>query len=120
MHETKQIAEWVTGLTLDKVPDTVVDHAKRFILDNLGCQLAGATLQWSRQYHDVVCRTNAGTHSTVTYYGDRLDPDRNVFVDRVEDLHPTGRPAVGQRPCLAQRAVGHPDQELAGHDGRVL
>ena len=45
MNETRQLAEWVSSLRLEDVPDTVREHARRFLLDNLGCQVAGDTVQ---------------------------------------------------------------------------
>ena len=48
MHETKILAEWIAGLRLEDVPETVKAHARRFLLDNFGCQIAGATVPWSR------------------------------------------------------------------------
>ena len=45
----------MAGLRLTDVPDTVLEHARRFLLDNLGCQLAGATVQqMSADHHDEV------------------------------------------------------------------
>ena len=46
MNETRTLATWASGLQLSDIPDTVKDHARRFILDNFGCQIAGATLSW--------------------------------------------------------------------------
>ncbi len=81
MHETRTIAEWALGLDLNDIPETVKDHARRFILDNFGCQIAGATLPWSRDYHDVICRTRSGQGATVAYYGNRLSPDDAAFLN---------------------------------------
>jgi 2-methylcitrate dehydratase PrpD len=50
MNETKTLASWAARLRLADVPQEVQDHAKRFILDNFGCQIAGATLPWSKTY----------------------------------------------------------------------
>src|SRR5580704_2553377 len=45
---TGQLATWVAGLTLDDIPQTVVERAKHLLLDGLGCGLIGAQLPWSR------------------------------------------------------------------------
>ncbi len=45
---TGRLATWVAGLTLDDVPQTVVDRAKHLLLDGMGCALVGAQLPWSR------------------------------------------------------------------------
>ena len=48
MHETRTLAEWTANLRLQDIPEDVREHAQRFILDNFGCQIAGATLPWSQ------------------------------------------------------------------------
>src|ERR1700719_2163803 len=45
---TGRLATWVAGLTLDDIPQTVVERAKHLLLDGLGCGLIGAQLPWSR------------------------------------------------------------------------
>src|ERR1700738_1156949 len=45
---TGRLASWVAGLTLDDIPQTVVERAKHLLLDGLGCGLIGAQLPWSR------------------------------------------------------------------------
>jgi 2-methylcitrate dehydratase PrpD len=45
---TGQLATWVAGLTLDDIPQPVVERAKHLLLDGLGCGLIGAQLPWSR------------------------------------------------------------------------
>jgi 2-methylcitrate dehydratase PrpD len=81
MNETKTLASWAARLRLADVPQEVQDHAKRFILDNFGCQIAGATLPWSKTYYDVMKATRSGTHATVSYYGDRMSPDDAAFLN---------------------------------------
>ncbi len=81
MNETRTLAAWAAGLKLPVVPDNVKEHARRFILDNFGCQIAGATLSWSQAYYNVMRRTRSGTHSTVAYFGDKLSPDDAAFIN---------------------------------------
>jgi len=75
------LAEWVSQLRYGDLPASVIDHARRFMLDNIGCQLAGANLPWSRTYYDVIRQTRSGRHATVAYFGDRLPPDEAAFVN---------------------------------------
>src|ERR1700756_4017870 len=51
---TGRLATWIADLTLDEVPQNVVERAKHLLLDGLGCALVGAQLPWSR------VATNAG------------------------------------------------------------
>jgi 2-methylcitrate dehydratase PrpD len=81
MNETRTLAEWVAGLRYEDIPETVRDHARRFILDNFGCQIAGATLPWSKSYYDMMRATRSGSHSTVAYFGDKMAPDDAAFLN---------------------------------------
>ena len=51
---TGRLATWVADLTLDQVPNDVVERAKHLLLDGLGCALVGAQLPWSRVATDAV------------------------------------------------------------------
>ena len=42
MNETRTLATWASGLNYKAIPEDVREHARSFILDNLGCQIAGA------------------------------------------------------------------------------
>src|SRR3970040_241954 len=81
MNETRTLAQWVSGLDYEHIPEKVREAARQFILDNFGCQIAGATLPWSQSYYDVIRRTRSGVHSTVAYFGDKLAPDDAAFVN---------------------------------------
>ena len=45
---TGTLATWVADLTLDDVPQNVVERAKHLLLDGIGCALIGSQLPWSR------------------------------------------------------------------------
>jgi 2-methylcitrate dehydratase PrpD len=45
---TGKLATWVADLTLDDVPQDVVERAKHLLLDGIGCALIGSQLPWSR------------------------------------------------------------------------
>ncbi len=81
MSETRILADWVSSLRYGDIPEDVREHARRFILDNFGCQIAGATLPWSKTYYDMMTATRSGSHSTVAYYGDRMAPDDAAFLN---------------------------------------
>jgi len=81
MSETRILADWVSSLRYEDIPEDVREHARRFILDNFGCQIAGATLPWSKTYYDMMKATRSGSHSTVAYYGDRMSPDDAAFLN---------------------------------------
>ena len=123
MHETRTIAEWAVGLSLSEIPEEVKAHARRFILDNFGCLVAGATLSWSNDYREVITRTRSGNGATVAYYGDRLAPDDAAFLNsafnhanETDDTHlksPTHPGGIAVPAALAMA-------EYAGGDGEKL
>ena len=123
MYETRTIAEWAIGLNLSEIPEEVKAHARRFILDNFGCQVAGATLSWSKDYREVITRTRSGNGATVAYFGDRLAPDDAAFLNsafnhanETDDTHlksPTHPGGIAVPAALAMA-------EYAGGDGEKL
>lgn len=126
MDETKILAKWASSLRLEDIPDTVKEHARRFLLDNFGCQIAGATLPWSRQFYDVIRNINSGRHSTVAYFGDTMAPDDAAFLNATfnhanesDDTHlksPThpGQIAVPCALAIAEYANASGKQLLLG------
>lgn len=124
MNESRILADWVAGLRLSDVPEEVRAHARRFILDNFGCQIAGATLPWSQAYYNVLRATRSGSASTVAYFGDKLAPDDAAFVNstfnhanETDDTHlksPThpGGIAVPAALALAEHAQASGDKLL--------
>ncbi len=48
MEESRKLIQWIHALQYPQLPERVVDQTKALVLDHLGCQLAGATLPWSR------------------------------------------------------------------------
>jgi len=111
MHETKTLANFAASLQYDDLPGNVQSHSKRFILDNLGCQIAGATLPWSKTYYDLLTETRSGRGGTVVHYGGQLAPDEAAFVNstfnhanEIDDTHlksPTHPGAVAVPAALA-------------------
>lgn len=124
MNETRTIADWAAGLKLQDVPAQVRDYAKRFILDNVGCQIAGAVLPWSKTYYDVMKATRSGSHATVAYFGDKMAPDDAAFLNstfnhanETDDTHlksPThpGGIAVPAAQAMAEYAKASGDKLL--------
>jgi len=70
MYETKKLARFAKNLSYDELPREVVNKAKELILDQLGCEVAGADLPWSQKTYEYV-RDIRGQikESTVIRYG---------------------------------------------------
>ncbi|HZM47456.1 MAG TPA: MmgE/PrpD family protein [Burkholderiales bacterium] len=49
---TRAIAEFVSGLTYEAIPEHVRHRVKLLMLDSLGCALYGADLEWCRMIQD--------------------------------------------------------------------
>ncbi len=121
MNETRTLANWISSLKYHDIPETVREHARRFILDNFGCQVAGATLPWSQAYYDVIRKTRSGRHSTVAYFGDKLAPDDAAFVNstfnhanETDDTHlksPTHPGGIAVPAALAMAEYARADGE---------
>lgn len=84
MEETKQLAKFVSELTYEDLPKNVIDKAKELILDQLGCQLAGSTLPWSKPaFEYVVDYKGERKESTVVNYGFRTSAQDAAFVNAI-------------------------------------
>ena len=51
---TRAIAEFVSGLTYEKIPREVRERIKLLILNSLGCAIYGANLEWCRILRDTL------------------------------------------------------------------
>ncbi|HSB49374.1 MAG TPA: MmgE/PrpD family protein [Burkholderiales bacterium] len=56
---TRGIAEFVSGLNYDAIPDEVRHRLKLLILDALGCALYGADLEWCRILQDSLTKVDS-------------------------------------------------------------
>jgi len=70
VEETRKLARFVNELTCEDLPEKVIDKTKELILDQLGCQLAGATLPWSKTtYEYIKDYKGQREESTIVNYG---------------------------------------------------
>src|SRR5688572_23932353 len=81
MKETQTLATWTANLRLQEIPEAIREQARLFVLDNIGCLVAGALLPWSQSYYHTLKKTRSGTHCTVAYFGDKLSPDDAAFIN---------------------------------------
>ena len=61
----KQIAEFVSGLQYDAIPEEVRHRLKLLMLDSLGCALYGADLEWSRMLQNTLTAVDATRQCSV-------------------------------------------------------
>jgi len=62
---TGQLCNWVHSISLDSVPDEVLERAKHLILDGLACAVVGAHVPWSEETVRAVESFEADGESTV-------------------------------------------------------
>lgn len=65
------LAEYVTGLKYGDLPAEVVDRVRLAVLDQLGCQLAGSTLEWNKIPYRFITDFGDRPESTIVNYGDK-------------------------------------------------
>jgi 2-methylcitrate dehydratase PrpD len=61
----ESVADWATGLTLDDVPQDVVEAAKLHLLDTLGCGLAAHALGVADEGRAMITEMRGTPHATV-------------------------------------------------------
>jgi 2-methylcitrate dehydratase PrpD len=82
MDETRTLAEFVADIKYGDLNHKVIKKAKELILDQLGCQLAFATLPWSKIIYKYVEAKHGGIEtSTVNYYGLKTVTEDAVFAN---------------------------------------
>jgi 2-methylcitrate dehydratase PrpD len=84
MDETRRLAQCITDISYNDLSSEVVDKAKLLILDQLGCQLAFATLPWNEAIYNYI-RDKKGSReeSTIIRYGLRTTAEDAAFANAV-------------------------------------
>ena len=82
MNETRALAQFVTEVGYDDLPEEVVDKAKSLLLDQFGCQLAFSNMPWNKAVYKYI-RGRKGTReeSTVLNYGLRTTAEDATFAN---------------------------------------
>jgi 2-methylcitrate dehydratase PrpD len=67
---TEQLAEWVCGLQLKDLPESIVADVKLRVLDILGTTLAASSFESSKGVRDAAVRTGTGNDARIIGHGD--------------------------------------------------
>lgn len=101
-------------------PSAVVEQAKRLILDQLGCEIAGAGQPWSASTRSAVLSLGPGSGATILCYGDTVAVDQAAFVNgafghalEFDDTHLASQSHVGAVIVPAVLALAE-QQRLSG------
>ena len=99
---TRRIAEFVSGLSYDRIPKQVRDRIKLLMLDSLGCAVFGADLEWSRILRTTLGALDSSTACGVWGTGDRLSAPHAALANgalvqsfELDDVHRQGVLHVG-------------------------
>jgi aconitate decarboxylase len=120
---TRRIAEFVSGLTYDAVPQEVRERIKLLILDSLGCAIYGAHTPWC----EILLKTLSGIDQTRTtaVWGTRakLSSPHAALVNgtavqgfELDDVHRVGVLHVGAVTLPALIAVAENHAKLSGRE----
>src|SRR5947209_20501602 len=72
---TRGLAEFVSGLRYEQIPEGVCKRLKLLMLDSLGCALFGTGLEWSRILRRTLAAVDTSPGSILWGTADRLsDP----------------------------------------------
>jgi 2-methylcitrate dehydratase PrpD len=59
----QKLSAFVCGMDYEKLPAEVIDRLKDLLLDQLGCQLIGSTLEWNQSVYKFVKENKHGSRN---------------------------------------------------------
>jgi aconitate decarboxylase len=120
---TRRIAEFVSGLTYEKIPAEVRERIKLLILDSLGCAIYGANLEWCSILRGTLENLDATRTTSIWGTGAKLSSDHAALVNgtqvqgfELDDVHRKAVLHVGAVTLPALIAVAESHAELSGRD----
>lgn len=124
---TRRLARFIANLTLDKVPDEVRHQARRFVLDTLGCAIAGARSDLGPMIARAAGLFGEG-EATVAGHGRRFSPAAASYANGrlancldLDDTYPGGPvPGVHFGASVFGAALTVCEQQSLGLDDLLL
>jgi len=120
---TRGIAEFVSGLTYERIPAEVRERIKLLILDSLGCAIYGADLEWSRILQGTLGTLDATRTTSVWGTRLKLSSPHAALVNgtqvhgfELDDVHRQGVLHVGAVTLPALIAVAESHAGLSGQE----
>src|SRR5712692_2063977 len=120
---TRGIAEFVSGLTYERIPAEVRERIKLLILDSLGCAIYGADLEWSRILQGTLGTLDATRTTSVWGTRLKLSSPHAALVNgtqvhgfELDDVHRQGVLHVGAVTLPALIAVAESHAGLTGRE----
>src|SRR6202034_907770 len=101
VQETRQLAEFVSSMSFEDLPDPIVSRALDLIIDQIGVQIGCCTLPWARAVFDSVANRQGG-EATIVRYGQRVTIGEAALVNgtfghsfELDDANPVGHGHAG-------------------------
>jgi aconitate decarboxylase len=120
---TRAIAEFVSALTYDAIPQAVRERIKLLILDAIGCGIFGAGQPWCTILQSTLGELDTTRTTTVWGSGLRLSSPHATLVNgtqvqgfELDDVHRQGVLHVGAVTLPALIAVAESHARLSGRD----
>lgn len=120
---TRGIAEFVSALSYEQIPQEVRHRNKLLMLDALGCALYGADLEWSRILQDTLEKIDATRTCSLWGTRHRLSAPHAALVNgtqvqgfELDDVHRAGVLHVGAVVLPALIAVAELNPGLSGRE----
>jgi 2-methylcitrate dehydratase PrpD len=116
-----ELAQWASGLTIDQIPDAVIDDAKLRILDILGVTIAACPTEAARIARDSAVAIGSG-NSRVLGFGDRVAPAAAAIANGVmahihdyDDTHSDARIHISNPIVTTVLSLGYA-RNISGAD----
>src|SRR3979411_1043319 len=120
---TRQIAEFVSALSYDRIPAEVRERIKLLILDSIGGAIYSVDLEWCRILRETCAALDATRTTSVWGTGERLSSPHAALVNgtqvqgfELDDVHRQGVLHVGAVTLPALIAVAESHAELTGRE----
>jgi len=120
---TRGIADFVAGLTYERIPSDVVARIKLLILDALGCAIFATGLEWSRILIDTLTRLDGSRACGVWGTDKKLSAPHAALANgtlvqgfELDDVHRAGVLHVGAVTLPALIAVAELKGGMRGRD----
>ncbi len=120
---TRAIAEFVSGLTFERIPLAVIERIKLLMLDSLGCGIYGADLEWCCILRNTLEGLDATRTTSIWGTAVRLSSPHAALVNgtqvqsfELDDVHRKAVLHVGAVTLPALIAVAESHATLSGRE----
>jgi aconitate decarboxylase len=120
---TRRIADFVSQLRFEQIPEHVRERAKLLILDSLGCGIYGAKLEWCRILQRTFGDLDASRTTSIWGTAQKLSSTNAALVNgtqvqgfELDDVHRDGVLHCGAVTLPTLIAVAESHAPMTGHD----